>query len=77
MSAEITASMMPRHDDEKPTIGPFKTTDKLVLRAAPNGGWIVAAHNGHPEYQDEVIGAYGSASEMISALHTALVDQSN
>ena len=73
MTEEITTSDMPRQTDEKPTIGVFSKTDRLMLRAAPNGGWIVSAHNG---YQEEVIGAYGSAYEMIKALQSALVYQS-
>jgi hypothetical protein len=73
MSEEITPSDMPRQDEETPTIGVFKTTDRLILQPAPNGGWIVSSQNGGPEYRDELIGAYGSAAEMIAAMQAALV----
>ncbi|KEP71750.1 hypothetical protein DL1_00050 [Thioclava dalianensis] len=76
MTEEIATSETSRHTNEKPMIGVFSKTDQLLLRGAPNGGWIVAAHNGKSAFQEEIIGAYGSAAEMICALQSALVDQS-
>ncbi len=74
MTDEVKNSILQPHYDEEPTIGVFKATDRLILQPAPNGGWIVSSHNGETGFRDEVIGAYGSASEMINAMHAALVD---
>ncbi|WP_194094555.1 hypothetical protein [Marivivens aquimaris] len=77
MTEEITTNAMLRCKAKTQPDDVLARTDRLLLRAAPNGGWIVLAHSDHPVYQDDVIGAYGSAAEMIDALRGALVPQSN
>ncbi|TNE66810.1 MAG: hypothetical protein EP336_09335 [Rhodobacteraceae bacterium] len=72
MSEEITSGVILRHSDDKLAIQP---TDRLILRAAPNGGWIIATHGGYLGVAEDVIGAYSNADEMIDALRIALVDQ--
>lgn len=49
----------------------FAETDSLVLKPAPNGGWIVSKLGG-AMYEDELLGVYGTAYTMIAALGGAL-----
>lgn len=57
------------------TIGKFNPGKELILKRAPNGGYIVSAHNGELGIMPDVIGAYGSAEEMIAALEVALTGE--
>lgn len=56
-----------------PQIGAFKLDEPLVLIPAPNGGWIVEQRDSDPGCRSVLLGAYSSASDMLSVLSGALV----
>lgn len=62
---------LPSPKSRQPTIGVFSRKDGIVLREAPNGGWIAYAYK-DPIISGSVIGAYSCASEMLDALADAL-----
>lgn len=56
---------------ERPKIGAFRSDQSLTIRPAPNGGWVVYGVNRTGEL-NVMLGAYGSANELLSALSQAL-----
>lgn len=50
----------------------FKIGDDLVLRPAPNGGWIVGVCDRGRTSPKKVLGAFSTTKEMLAALVAAL-----
>lgn len=52
-------------------LAPFDRTTELVLTPAPNGGWTIRARG--PEYcVDNILGAFSSSEDLLTALGVAL-----
>jgi hypothetical protein len=56
----------------KPYLPPIEAGQKLSLLPAPNGGWIVEKPASLSHLMPQVIGAFGSSSQMLTALADAL-----
>lgn len=56
----------------KPYLAPFDATQRLILEPIANGGWVVSVGSDHPAFRENVIGAFGSAADMLTALADAL-----
>ena len=61
-----------RQNTPKPYLVPFKPNQRLSLEPIANGGWIVSAASPYYGQETERLGAFGSAADMLSALHDAL-----
>lgn len=56
-----------------PKIGVFRNDQPIILRPAPNGGWIVSQGAERMGEMASEIGAYTTAKEMLDALAFAMM----
>lgn len=75
-TSQITQTTEDKTMQNQPKIGDFTTDAPLVLRATPNGGWLVSQQVWCADCPT-MLGAYSTVEEMLDALTSALVvDQS-
>ena len=60
---------------KRPFLDAFEATDVLMLKPAPNGGWVVGADKGDPGARPRTVGAFTDAQDMIDALSSALLPE--
>ena len=53
----------------------LNTSAPIMLRSFPNGGWTVVHIQPGSGYEPREVGAFGSPSQMLEALHRALVGE--
>ena len=61
-----------RQNTPKPYLAPFNHNQRLAIEPIANGGWLVSAVSPCYGQETERLGAFGSAADMLSALHDAL-----
>lgn len=55
-------------DEGYPNIGDFSPSKGLLIEQVPNGGWVVRVNPESNTVIPDIIGAYSTANDMLSAL---------